>query len=61
MYVMFQDKYPVRVRQMLMQLNRSVCLDQPEADVPWFHSKFCEELQVLGNFAQTQVHLTNFC
>lgn len=55
--MMFQDKYPVRVRQMLMQLNRSVCLDQPEADVPWFHSKFCEELQVLGNFAPTQVQL----
>uniref|UniRef100_A0A1B6LBE3 RAP domain-containing protein n=1 Tax=Graphocephala atropunctata TaxID=36148 RepID=A0A1B6LBE3_9HEMI len=41
-------KYPQRVRQTLMQLNRSVCLDQPEADVPWFHTKFCEQQQALG-------------
>uniref|UniRef100_A0A1B6H809 RAP domain-containing protein n=1 Tax=Homalodisca liturata TaxID=320908 RepID=A0A1B6H809_9HEMI len=43
-----KDKYPQRVRQALMQLNRSVCLDHPEADVPWFHSKFCEQQQALG-------------
>jgi len=35
--------YPPRVRQMLMELNRSVCIDMPEADVPWFHEKYCIE------------------
>ena len=28
---------------MLMELNRSVCIDMPEADVPWFHEKYCLE------------------
>jgi len=29
-------------------LNRAVCLDYPEFDVPWFHTKYCEEIQTLG-------------
>lgn len=36
--------YPPRVRSFLMQLNRAVCLDYPEYDVPWFHKKYCEEV-----------------
>ncbi|KZS20741.1 putative FAST kinase domain-containing protein 1 [Daphnia magna] len=35
--------YPARVRRTLMELNRSVCIDMPEAGVPWFHEKYCQE------------------
>jgi len=31
-----------------MILNRAVCIDYPEFDVPWFHTKYCEEIQSLG-------------
>ncbi|XP_047121376.1 FAST kinase domain-containing protein 1, mitochondrial isoform X2 [Schistocerca piceifrons] len=41
-----KDTYPVRVRHNLMELNRAVCLDYPDADVPWFHKKYCQELAV---------------
>lgn len=36
------------MRQLLMMLNRAVCIDYPELDVPWFHTKYCEEIQSLG-------------
>ncbi|CAI6366545.1 unnamed protein product [Macrosiphum euphorbiae] len=39
--------YPLKVRQLLMILNRAVCIDYPEFDVPWFHTKYCEEIQSL--------------
>ncbi|CAG7725535.1 unnamed protein product, partial [Allacma fusca] len=35
---------PNRVRDVFMSLNRAVCLDVPEANVPWFHQKYCEEI-----------------
>ncbi|KAH1026677.1 FAST kinase domain-containing protein 1, mitochondrial isoform X1 [Dendroctonus ponderosae] len=41
----FRDKYPNRVRRVLMQLNRAVCLEYPEYNVPWFHQKYIEEYQ----------------
>ncbi|CAH1124143.1 unnamed protein product [Ceutorhynchus assimilis] len=41
----FRDRYPRRVRDTLMQLNRAVCLEYPEYNVPWFHQKFIEEFQ----------------
>lgn len=31
-----------------MVLNRTVCIDYPEFDVPWFHTKYCEEFQSMG-------------
>lgn len=44
-----QASYPVRVRYAMMQLNRAVCLDYPETDVPWFHEKYCQQITSLGN------------
>ncbi|XP_015606084.1 FAST kinase domain-containing protein 1, mitochondrial [Cephus cinctus] len=35
--------YPSRVRNSLMKLNRAVCIEFPEEDVPWFHRRYCEE------------------
>ncbi|CAH0560501.1 unnamed protein product [Brassicogethes aeneus] len=40
----YKDKYPQRVRQHLMELNRSVCLEYPENNVPWFHQKYTDEI-----------------
>ncbi|XP_060531544.1 FAST kinase domain-containing protein 1, mitochondrial [Cylas formicarius] len=40
-----RDRYPHRVRDILMQLNRSICLEYPEYNVPWFHQKYIEEHQ----------------
>uniref|UniRef100_A0A1A9ZWA2 RAP domain-containing protein n=1 Tax=Glossina pallidipes TaxID=7398 RepID=A0A1A9ZWA2_GLOPL len=34
--------YPERVLKLVMQLNRSVCLDYPECKVPWFQQNFIE-------------------
>lgn len=34
--------YPERVLNQVMQLNRSVCLDYPEAQVPWFQQNYIE-------------------
>lgn len=28
-----------------MELNRAVCIDLPQAQVPWFHEKFCENVR----------------
>ncbi|KAI4462510.1 fast leu-rich domain-containing [Holotrichia oblita] len=39
----FKDVYPLRVRHYMMQLNRAVCLDYPESNVPWFHQKYLEQ------------------
>ncbi|XP_059479937.1 FAST kinase domain-containing protein 1, mitochondrial [Neocloeon triangulifer] len=45
--------YPVRVRQLMMELNRGICLDLPQADVPWFHEKYCQEnIHLLNNISQ---------
>nr|DBA19807.1 TPA: hypothetical protein GDO54_015583 [Pyxicephalus adspersus] len=32
------------LRQLLMELNRSVCLEHPEYGVPWFHENYCQRL-----------------
>ncbi|KAK9410703.1 FAST kinase domain-containing protein 1-like [Crotalus adamanteus] len=29
----------------LMELNRAVCLECPELQIPWFHKRFCEQLK----------------
>ncbi|XP_037957468.1 FAST kinase domain-containing protein 1, mitochondrial isoform X2 [Teleopsis dalmanni] len=34
--------YPERVLNLVMQLNRTVCLDFPEANVPWFQQNYLE-------------------
>ncbi|KAB0797302.1 hypothetical protein PPYR_08296 [Photinus pyralis] len=49
----FKDKYPIRVRNNMMHLNRAVCLDYPEANVPWFHKKYMEQLQKAPPLAQS--------
>ena len=38
----------IKLRDTFMQLNRAVCIDMPEARVPWFHEKYCEEIAVVG-------------
>lgn len=37
-----QASYPERVLNVVMQLNRMVCLDCPEAAVPWFQQNYIE-------------------
>ncbi|KRT80882.1 hypothetical protein AMK59_5198 [Oryctes borbonicus] len=44
----FKDVYPARVRYLMMQLNRAVCLDYPEANIPWFHQKYIEQRHTDG-------------
>ncbi|XP_069696117.1 FAST kinase domain-containing protein 1, mitochondrial isoform X2 [Periplaneta americana] len=45
--------YPTRIRHAMMQVNRAVCLDYPEADVPWFHEKYCEQITSLESPRQS--------
>ncbi|KAK2849883.1 hypothetical protein Q7C36_008666 [Tachysurus vachellii] len=49
----------MRVRSRLMQLNRAVCLECPEFQVPWFHEQYCMQLHRRDsyiNLAQQQIH-----
>ncbi|KAI3356224.1 hypothetical protein L3Q82_017470 [Scortum barcoo] len=50
----------LRTRQRLMELNRAVCLECPEFQVPWFHERYCQQLQNKKNSsvspAQQQIH-----
>ncbi|XP_005177835.3 FAST kinase domain-containing protein 1, mitochondrial isoform X1 [Musca domestica] len=45
--------YPERVLNIVMQLNRSVCLDFPEANVPWFQQNFIEAQMSKRPFVET--------
>ncbi|KAI9557037.1 FAST kise domain-containing protein 1 [Daphnia sinensis] len=49
--------YPARVRRTLMELNRSVCIDMPEAGVPWFHEKYCQEQMHTNPPTSTNFHV----
>ncbi|XP_057374559.1 uncharacterized protein LOC130695439 [Daphnia carinata] len=49
--------YPARVRRTLMELNRSVCIDMPEAGVPWFHEKYCQEQMHTNAPTSTNFHV----
>lgn len=42
-----------------MVINRAVCIDNPEYDVPWFHTKFCEDVQSLGKIYISKNELIN--
>ncbi|XP_077437112.1 FAST kinase domain-containing protein 1, mitochondrial [Vanacampus margaritifer] len=50
----------MRTRFHLMELNRAVCLECPEFQVPWFHERYCQQLQNKGNRSispvQKQIH-----
>ncbi|XP_071196653.1 FAST kinase domain-containing protein 1, mitochondrial isoform X1 [Salvelinus alpinus] len=54
------DALNKRVRLRLMELNRAVCLECPESQVPWFHERYCLQLQKKGNCSispvQQQIH-----
>lgn len=43
------DSINKTVRRRLMTLNRAVCLECPEYQVPWFHDIYCHRLQKKGN------------
>ncbi|KAK3871904.1 hypothetical protein Pcinc_022968 [Petrolisthes cinctipes] len=55
-----KSSYPMQVRHLLMELNRAVCLDHPEENIPWFHEKYCQELlesvAVPSSVFLTEVH-----
>ncbi|KAM4859276.1 FAST kinase domain-containing protein 1, mitochondrial isoform 2-T2 [Thomomys bottae] len=40
----------------LMELNRAVCLECPELEVPWFHERFCQQYfnKDIGNMNSAQ-------
>ncbi|XP_034550383.1 FAST kinase domain-containing protein 1, mitochondrial [Notolabrus celidotus] len=54
------DTLNMRTRLRLMELNRAVCLECPEFQVPWFHERYCQQLQKKGGGtlspAQQQIH-----
>ncbi|XP_026552874.1 FAST kinase domain-containing protein 1, mitochondrial [Pseudonaja textilis] len=45
----------------LMELNRAVCLECPELQIPWFHKRFCEQLKEKktdsSNLLQQQIYI----
>ncbi|XP_050975201.1 FAST kinase domain-containing protein 1, mitochondrial isoform X2 [Labeo rohita] len=56
----FPDALNMRIRLRLMELNRAVCLECPEFQVPWFHERYCKQLRKRANSsispAQQQIH-----
>ncbi|KAL2080977.1 hypothetical protein ACEWY4_022830 [Coilia grayii] len=56
------DALNLRIRLRLMELNRAVCLECPEYQVPWFHDRFCRQHQKRGVWngsvtpVQQQIH-----
>ncbi|XP_077583976.1 FAST kinase domain-containing protein 1, mitochondrial [Stigmatopora nigra] len=54
------DALNMRTRIRLMELNRAVCLECPEFQVPWFHETYCQQLQKKRNGlispVQKQIH-----
>lgn len=54
------DALNMRVRMRLMELNRAVCLECPEYQVPWFHERYCQRLRQKGRGTvspvQQQIH-----
>lgn len=42
------DSLNMRTRLRLMELNRAVCLECPEFQVPWFHERYSQQLQKRG-------------
>lgn len=42
------DSIKMRTRLRLMELNRAVCLECPEFQVPWFHERYCQQFQKKG-------------
>ncbi|KAM9709415.1 FAST kinase domain-containing protein 1, mitochondrial isoform 1-T2 [Menidia menidia] len=50
----------MRTRLRLMELNRAVCLECPEFQVPWFHERYCQQQHRKGNGSispvQQQIH-----
>ncbi|KAK5890260.1 hypothetical protein CesoFtcFv8_013796 [Champsocephalus esox] len=54
------DALTMRTRLRLMELNRAVCLECPEYQVPWFHENYCQQFQKQGTVTaspmQQQIH-----
>ncbi|ODM94844.1 FAST kinase domain-containing protein 1 [Orchesella cincta] len=50
------NQYPLKLRQHMMELNRAVCIDMPDVNLPWFHGKFCEELLAQSTSQETYLH-----
>ncbi|XP_042349940.1 FAST kinase domain-containing protein 1, mitochondrial isoform X2 [Plectropomus leopardus] len=54
------DGLNMRTRLRLMELNRATCLECPEFQVPWFHERYCHQLQKKGSSSsspvQQQIH-----
>uniref|UniRef100_A0A6J0T974 FAST kinase domain-containing protein 1, mitochondrial isoform X1 n=1 Tax=Pogona vitticeps TaxID=103695 RepID=A0A6J0T974_9SAUR len=42
---MVSDSINKKMRFDLMELNRAVCLECPELQIPWFHEHYCQQLQ----------------
>ncbi|XP_063500748.1 FAST kinase domain-containing protein 1, mitochondrial isoform X7 [Symphalangus syndactylus] len=42
-YLVLSSSRSARVQFHLMELNRSVCLECPEFQIPWFHDRFCQQ------------------
>nr|XP_023011925.1 FAST kinase domain-containing protein 1, mitochondrial isoform X2 [Leptinotarsa decemlineata] len=40
-----KDTYPKRVRNTLMALNRAVCLEYPQFNIPWFHKSYVQDME----------------
>ncbi len=59
----FPDALNLRIRLHLMELNRAVCLECPEFQVPWFHERYCKQLQKRGQhrYSCLQCHVILLC
>uniref|UniRef100_A0A670XPI5 FAST kinase domains 1 n=1 Tax=Pseudonaja textilis TaxID=8673 RepID=A0A670XPI5_PSETE len=45
----------------LMELNRAVCLECPELQIPWFHKRFCEQLKEKSEYLNFGIADSHLC
>lgn len=51
-----KDTYPQRVMKLVMELNRSICLDHPEYSIRWFQQNFIEAQMSKRPVIKTKFH-----
>lgn len=52
-----KNTYPQRVMNLVMQLNRAVCLDCPEVNVKWFQQSFMEAQASKAPVIHSRLHM----
>ncbi|XP_069838952.1 FAST kinase domain-containing protein 1, mitochondrial-like isoform X2 [Dendropsophus ebraccatus] len=51
----FPHAQSMSLRQCLMELNRAVCIEHPEYQIPWFHEPYCQYMKKKDSTPMSQM------